>query len=61
MKIWIVAYEQVGECEICVQVFHSLQEAEALAEEVAEELSALGDGYHNTSITEYDLNPDQTS
>jgi hypothetical protein len=55
MTIWIVAYEQDGEREIFVQVFHTREEADAFADEVDEELSKLGDGYINTSITEYNL------
>ena len=55
MTVWIVAYEQAGEREIFVRVFYTREEADAFANEVDEELSRLGDGYVNTSITEYEL------
>lgn len=55
MTIWIVAYEQEGEREICVEVFYSNRDAVNRANEVDEELMKLGDGYINTSITEYEI------
>ena len=55
MTVWIVAYEQPGEREICVAVFRIREVAEAFAADVDEELSRIGDTCTNTSITEYEL------
>jgi hypothetical protein len=54
-RIWIVAYEEVGQAEISIAVFDTLEEAEALAESVEEERSQWGDSYPTTSIVEHEL------
>ena len=55
MKIWIVAYERLGDREVAVDVFHTRDEAVAFADAVDEELARASDTCTETSITEYEF------